>query len=79
MAAQVREQMTSRIRSCWLAALMVAAFAFSGCTKVPQDKSVDAIDEDPLEPFNRVMYEFNYVFDGAILRPITMIYRGIVP
>jgi phospholipid-binding lipoprotein MlaA len=38
-----------------------------------------AADDDPLSPFNHVIFEFNRIFDGLILRPITSIYRGIMP
>jgi len=38
-----------------------------------------AIDNDPLEPVNRAIYEFNYGFDIVLLKPVTQGYRFIVP
>lgn len=57
------------------------ALLLAGCA--PQNNAAtpdyDAMDEDPLEPYNRAMHEFNYTIDGAVLRPVAQIYRGIVP
>lgn len=38
-----------------------------------------AIDDDPLYPVNHAIYQFNYTFDGLVLKPVTMVYRGVVP
>lgn len=35
--------------------------------------------EDPLERFNRGVFTFNQVIDGAFLRPAAVTYRGVVP
>lgn len=59
-----------------LAALCFSALSLSGCANVGKYQSTD---EDPLQPLNRVVYQFNYTVDGVVLRPITMMYRGIVP
>ncbi len=34
---------------------------------------------DPIEPVNRGIHEFNQVIDGIVYKPITRIYRGVVP
>ena len=34
---------------------------------------------DPLESFNRVVFEFNRVLEGLLLNPLVHIYRGVVP
>ena len=34
---------------------------------------------DPLEKVNRVVFQFNIIFDKLILRPIAVTYRAIVP
>ena len=34
---------------------------------------------DPLEPFNRVVFEFNRVLEGLLFNPLVHIYRGVVP
>ncbi len=36
-------------------------------------------ENDPWEPFNRGMYRLNYVIDGLVLKPITQVYRGVMP
>ncbi len=35
--------------------------------------------EDPLEGFNRGVFAFNHVVDGAFIEPAARIYRGVVP
>jgi len=35
--------------------------------------------EDPLEGFNRGVFAFNQVVDGAFIEPAARIYRGVVP
>jgi phospholipid-binding lipoprotein MlaA len=50
----------------------------SGCA-TPPDSTAEAADEDVLEPYNRVAYQFNYTLDGLVLKPVTQIYRGVVP
>jgi phospholipid-binding lipoprotein MlaA len=65
----------------------VAFLTLAACTSVPKDSAskkapADAeqtADADPLYGFNHAMYEFNYGFDIAILKPITTGYRAIVP
>lgn len=41
-------------------------------------RSQDA-DNDPLEPVNRVFFEFNLIMDGLLLEPLARIYRGVTP
>jgi phospholipid-binding lipoprotein MlaA len=36
-------------------------------------------DNDPLEPMNRVFFEFNRILDGLLLEPLARIYRGVTP
>lgn len=43
------------------------------------DNETAAHDIDPLEPLNRGVYRFNTTVDGVVLKPATMIYRGVVP
>jgi len=42
---------------------------------VPQTSGVD----DPLEPFNRVLFGVNEAIDLVVLRPVSFVYRTIVP
>lgn len=39
----------------------------------------DAADYDPWEPMNRSLYQASYVIDGVLLKPVTQIYRGVIP
>lgn len=34
---------------------------------------------DPIEPINRVVFSFNNVFDKYAVRPVSILYRGILP
>jgi len=34
---------------------------------------------DYLEPVNRVIFRFNEIVDGVLIKPLTHIYRGVVP
>lgn len=63
------------IRTQWKFALIAAITAFStACTQLS-----DGSENDPWEPFNRGMYRLNYVIDGLVLKPITQVYRGVMP
>lgn len=52
-------------------------------TRPPENEPVAlaAYEEanDPLEPFNRSMWDFNMFLDRYLLRPVTWVYRAIVP
>ena len=41
--------------------------------------SVQASDDDPLEPINRAVFGFNEVIDDAVLEPVAKGYRAITP
>jgi len=43
------------------------------------DYGQDVNDSDPLESFNRVVYDFNDVLDRYLLSPVARGYRNIVP
>ena len=64
---------------------IVFSVAIAGCAKAPEKsnlnttESVKISNSDPLEPVNRIVFSFNNIFDRLILRPIAIIYRGIVP
>jgi phospholipid-binding lipoprotein MlaA len=38
-----------------------------------------AEENDPFEPVNRAVFAFNEVADGLVLRPVAILYRGVVP
>ncbi len=56
-----------------LAMVAAAALLATACA------AVDGSENDPWEPFNRGMYRMNDVIDGLVLKPITQIYRGVIP
>ena len=68
-------------------AIVSAAFAalvVGGCATPPpaDDKEATAAFKeanDPYEPFNRTMLEFNLFLDRAILRPVSYVYKEGVP
>lgn len=75
-----------------LCALLIAGSLMAGCvttsstteeTPVAQTEmtQVDEIDatNDPLEPVNRVFFEFNRGLDTLILRPVSSLYKALVP
>lgn len=53
------------------AALSVALLG--GCTSTPSHP------DDPLEPLNRVIYEFNHGIDTVLIKPIAEGYRWVLP
>ena len=66
-----------------LAACALAA-AISGCATPPPTEDAEATAafrkiNDPLEPLNRAILEFNLVLDKAVLKPVAYAYRQCVP
>ena len=63
----------------------MVALLVSACTgssdDVPDAAAVAAFNEanDPYEPFNRAMLEFNLALDKAVLRPVAYVYKEGVP
>jgi phospholipid-binding lipoprotein MlaA len=55
----------------------------AACATPPRDdpEALKAFQEinDPLEPFNRTMFEVNMALDKAVLRPVAFVYREGVP
>jgi len=51
-----------------------AMLLIAACAPTTADQQVDS-----LEPFNRAMFGFNEAVDGVVLRPVTSLYRGVVP
>jgi phospholipid-binding lipoprotein MlaA len=54
----------------------------AACTTPPQDPSARAaFDEanDPFEPLNRDIFEFNQAFDKVLLKPVARTYRTVFP
>ncbi|MBO7244995.1 MAG: VacJ family lipoprotein [Alphaproteobacteria bacterium] len=62
--------------------LTCASLFVMGCAIKPTDPiALQAYEEanDPLEPFNRAMFETNMLLDTAILKPVAKGYRAITP
>jgi phospholipid-binding lipoprotein MlaA len=56
----------------------------AGCAKAPGEdakpKQVMYQDVyDPLEPMNRYFFDVNYALDALFLKPVSEIYRGVLP
>jgi phospholipid-binding lipoprotein MlaA len=59
-------------RAALVCGLLVAMLASNGPARAQSD-------DDPLEPMNRVFFEFNRIMDGLLLEPAARIYRGVTP
>ncbi|MCD6040133.1 MAG: mlaA [Gammaproteobacteria bacterium] len=61
----------------------VFAAATASATSLPTDTvelaQANAINNDPYERFNRIMFQFNEVVDKLILRPVATLYIKIIP
>lgn len=62
---------TKASKGVLLSATVVLA---AGCATGP-----DANPRDPLEPFNRSVYQFNDAVDTAVLKPVATVYQDITP
>ncbi len=62
--------------------VLVLALALGACATRPTDPEELAHYKelnDPLEPMNRVIFQFNEAADKLVLRPLAIGYRAIVP
>ncbi len=58
------------------ALLLAAGIA---CATPPPPAAAQDVDDDPLEPFNRAMFEVNRVLDGMFVKPAAILYRLLIP
>lgn len=56
------------------AGLALLALALTGCATGPT-----ANPQDPLEPFNRGVYQFNDAVDVAVIKPVATAYQDVLP
>ncbi|MBF0250498.1 MAG: VacJ family lipoprotein [Alphaproteobacteria bacterium] len=85
---------TRKCDTGWMAALrpmglrfgvvVLAGFLVTACAATPDPKDPDAVAEynevnDPIEPVNRAIFEFNRGLDTLFLRPAATLYKGLVP
>jgi len=64
----------NRIKRC---ALLLMAALLVGCASIPA--GVERSPQDPWEPFNRSVFEFNEGLDAYLLKPVVAGYRFILP
>lgn len=55
---------------CWVGTMV-------GCASIPA--GVQPSPNDPWEPFNRSVFEFNEGLDAYVLKPVVKVYRFILP
>lgn len=63
--------------------VLLAMFVLANCASAPENDP-EALAEyntinDPIEPTNRSVFEFNLFLDRALFRPVTALYRTIAP
>lgn len=62
------------------ASAMLVVAALAGCASTPKTAGDTTEDiSDPIEPVNRVFFEFNMFLDRTILRPVTRFYVDYTP
>jgi phospholipid-binding lipoprotein MlaA len=74
---------SSRLLAAALA-LGLLGGALSGCATRPPADDPEALEEfratnDPIEPWNRAMYDVHQAIDTAVLRPVAVGYRAVLP
>lgn len=69
--------LTCQLRSAAAPLWVVVAIVMSGCATVPADSGNDP--RDPIESFNRQVFEFNEVVDRAVLKPVAQAYEYVLP
>lgn len=73
--------MTSTLLTApWAALAEEAAPAAPASAPVVTAQDVQAADNnDPFEGFNRVMFDVNQALDKVLLRPVSIVYRSVLP
>ncbi len=69
--------MTVKIKK--ILSFVVISLLLSSCTNTQNLKTTGYSDNDPFEPYNRVMFDFNTFFDEMLLSPVAEGYREITP
>ncbi len=75
-------ELVGRFRRGALVAALGAVLVTTGCATAPDDPEELALFEeanDPIEPLNRAIFEFNLALDKAFLRPVASAYRTVLP
>lgn len=74
----------NRFAATRLAVSALALMLVAGCATPPPAEDAAALAEfeevnDPLEPMNRAVFDFNQAVDKALLKPLAQGYRAAVP
>ena len=67
--------MAALARRCWL----WLAAALLGLALAPAPALAADGENDPIEPVNRAVFEFNHLLDGLLLEPAAIMYRAAAP
>lgn len=72
------------MRRLLTATLIIASFlAFSANAAQPVSKNAQVVEvtpiADPIEPFNRAVFQFNRAIDFILLKPVTYVYKNALP
>ena len=70
------ERRTFMTRSIFLSLGISLLLVLGGCTSIPEDQRDP---QDPLEAYNRAMFDFNTDLDNAFIKPISKGYKAVVP
>lgn len=62
---------------------VLAVVVIAGCATPPSDDPEEVAEfqrtNDPAEPINRVVFDINQGVDKLVFKPVTGVYRGVVP
>ena len=62
------------LRAALWSGVLLILLVLGGCATGP-----NANPRDPLEPFNRGVYQFNDAVDRTVLKPVATVYRNVTP
>jgi phospholipid-binding lipoprotein MlaA len=64
--------------------LLICVLLVGACATPPDSSDPAAVAEyeevnDPIEPFNRTVFDFNQFLDKLLFKPLAIFYRGFIP
>jgi len=73
-----------RYMSLLFGLLLFGGLSLGGCATLPPADDLEAVAEferlnDPVEPLNRGIHKFNDIMDKALLKPLAITYKFIIP
>ncbi len=78
----LKETVRHRSRLVVAALMALATIAVTGCATPPTEPAARAEFErtnDPLEPLNREIFDFNLFVDRIVLKPVAQGYQAVIP